>query len=107
MEISKENVRIGHLLKEARIARNITQEEMACYLNLTKNHVSKLERGLHTISTSILLGYCNKLSFTPNDILCPAESTIKIIPELLSLLKETPQTEQRKIFRLAKAIQEN
>lgn len=65
----EENIRIGKLLKAARESCGVTQAEMCEYVGLSKNHISAVERGVSKASVEMLLGYCEKLGVTPNDIL--------------------------------------
>ena len=68
-EIKDENIYIGQLLQETRESRKILQSELCDSTGLTKNHISALERGVSQASIKTLMGYCDKLGCTPNDIL--------------------------------------
>ena len=68
-EIKDENVYIRRLLQEARESRKILQSELCDSTGLTKNHISALERGVSQASIKTLMGYCDKLKCTPNNIL--------------------------------------
>lgn len=65
----EENIRIGKLLQTARETCGVTQAEMCDYVGLSKNHISAVERGVSKASIEMLLGYCQRLNMTPNDIL--------------------------------------
>lgn len=71
-----DNIKIGMLLKKAREAKKISQSEMCEPTGLTKNHISYIERGKGKATVKMLLGYCNKLNLTPNDILGYTENNI-------------------------------
>lgn len=59
-------VKLGTRIKEKRKSLNLTQEEMASKLNLTKNHLSDVERGVCGPSLEVLIGI-SYLSDTPVD----------------------------------------
>lgn len=65
----EENIRIGKLLKDAREAHGVTQAEMCRYAHLSRNHLGAVERGVSKASVEMLLGYCECLNMTPNEIL--------------------------------------
>ena len=99
----EENVRLGRLLAYARELKNLNQVEMVESTGLTKNHISAVERGVSKPSISMLLGYCEKLNVTPNDIL--GYDSDGIIPELQQKLLELDQYEQEKILDIIKIIE--
>ena len=89
----QENARIGYLLQVAREAKKVTQEEIAQTANLTKNHISKIERGQSKASVSVLLSYCKKLDMSPDEIL--RYDNGEEIPEELKRLIMKLSTKQR------------
>lgn len=97
-----ENARLGRLLQYAREMKKINQSEMIQTTGLTKNHISAVERGVSKPSISMLLGYCEKLEVTPNDILGYHEE--EIIPELRNELSKLNEKEQQKILEIIKIM---
>ena len=63
------NERVGLQLREAREKAKITQKELAEYIKIGKNHIHQVETGKSKASVEILLGYCDRLGITPNEIL--------------------------------------
>ena len=59
---------LGKRIQEARLLRNITQDELAEKCNVTPKHISAIERGISTGSISLLLNVCNYLQITPNSL---------------------------------------
>lgn len=59
---------LGKRVQEARLLRNITQDQLAEKCNVTPKHISALERGTTTGSIELLLNICNELDITPNSI---------------------------------------
>lgn len=100
--IDKENIIIGKMLKEARERHGILQSELCDITGLTKNHISAVERGVSKASIRMLIGYCNKIGITPNDILNYNE--IFIIPELKEMLSTMSEEEQQHIVDILKVI---
>lgn len=100
--IDKENIIIGKMLKEARERHGILQSELCDITGLTKNHISAVERGVSKASIRMLIGYCNKIGITPNDIL--NYNDIFIIPELKEMLSTMSEEEQQHIVDILKVI---
>ena len=96
------NIRIGHLLKSAREARNVTQAEMAQATGMTKNHISAIERGVSKASVELLLGYCKKLDISADALLGLSDS--EILPGLLSELSYMNDSEQNKILAMIRLM---
>jgi len=101
-EIKEENLKIGKSLQKARESKKVMQSEMEQPCGLTKNHISAVERGVSMASVKMLLGYCEKLNMTPNDILGFTEDNIK--PELKALLNDSSREEQMKIAEIIKIM---
>ena len=94
------NTRIGRMLQSARESKDVTQQEMADAIDMSKNHISAIERGQNKAPISMLLGYCKKLHMTPNEILGYYDG--KILPELKKLLGSLDETDQHKIYEMSR-----
>ena len=68
-DINETIINLGKRLQEARLLRNITQEELAEKCNVTPKHISAIEIGATTGSISLLINICNQLDITPNNLL--------------------------------------
>lgn len=101
-EIKDENVYIGRLLQEARESRKILQSELCDSTGLTKNHISALERGVSQASIKTLMGYCDKLGCTPNDIL--KYDDLNLIDDLKILLSAMDKEQQKRIVDMIKLM---
>ena len=97
------NARIGHLLKSAREARNVSQAEIALATGMSKNHISAIERGISKASIELLLGYCKKLDISADALL--GLSGNEILPELYSELVKLDSAQQSKVFAMIKLMQ--
>ena len=60
--------KIGKFISEKRKEINLTQEQLAAKLNISKNAVSKWERGLNLPDVSIMQDVCNILNITLNEL---------------------------------------
>ncbi len=98
----KENEKIGAQLQKAREMKKVTQEEMAEAAGLTKNHISKIERGLSKASIATLNAYCQKLEMTPNEVLEYPQD--KIPMELAKLVTSLTKEQQGQLADILKII---
>ena len=92
---------IGLMLQSARTAAKATQQEIADAAGLTKNHISKIERGVAKPSVETLLAYCKVLGLSPDEILDYHGDRIN--PELIDTLKTYTSKEQEKLSRALRA----
>lgn len=61
-------VNLGKRIQEARLLRNITQDQIAEKCNVTPKHISAIERGTSSGSVTLLLNICNILDITPDTL---------------------------------------
>ena len=101
-EIKEINVMIGKMLKEARTKCEVSQAEMCETTGLTKNHISAVERGFYQASIKMLLGYCEKLDITPNEIL--GYEHINMVSELKDVLSAMNKEQQQKLLDMIKLM---
>lgn len=65
-----DQIKIGRFIAERRRAAGFTQMQLAEMLGITDRAVSKWENGKAMPDTSIMLGLCDALKITVNDLLC-------------------------------------
>lgn len=63
-----DQIKIGKFISENRKKQHLTQEQLAERLNISKNAVSKWERGLNLPDVSIMQDLCNMLHITLNEL---------------------------------------
>lgn len=63
-----DQIKIGRFISENRKKQNLTQEQLAEQLNISKNAVSKWERGLNLPDVSIMQDLCKILDITLNEL---------------------------------------
>lgn len=71
--------KLGMQLRQARVNQKITQQEMADFCDISKNHLSAIERGLHNASAQLLLQYAYKLDLSLDELVGIKEEQ-KILP---------------------------
>ena len=100
--MDEDNIKIGQLLQAAREQHKVSQAELCDTTGLSKNHISAVERGLSKASVKMLLGYCEKLNVTPNDILGYGE--LNLMPELKDTLFSMNMEQQQKVLDMIKVM---
>ncbi len=65
MEIAK---KVGKNLKEARLAKGITQKQIAAELHKYQSDYSEYETGKIQLDYEKIVFLCNRLDITPNDL---------------------------------------
>ena len=92
------------MLRRAREEKGLLQSDMCETTGLTKNHISAIERGISKPSVELLLGYCERLHITPNDIL---EFNTGDIPyELKTVIQNLDKQQQIRLVNIIKSIYE-
>ena len=90
---------IGARLKEARIRKNMTQEQLAAMTDVGSTHISHIETGATIPSTKLLVELMNILDCDPNEVLCmETRSTRPILNSWLSELVADCNEDEIKII---------
>ena len=81
---------IGKIIKALRTSKGMTQEELAEKIDISKNYLSKVERGLSVLNTEAFLKMANVLNFSLEDFGVKGDNKIdeakkEIIEKILSL----------------------
>ena len=100
---------IGQRLKNARIAKNLTQEDLAEKIDISVAFLSRVERGNSHINLKRLNQVCNLLDVSEGYILNGAfsNSTNYLDKEFSELLKSCSPEKQRLIYNIAQVIAES
>ena len=61
--------KIGNIITEQRIAKNLTQEQLAEKLGVLRTTISKWERGINTPDISLLQPLCQELDLTFTELI--------------------------------------
>ncbi len=97
---------IGSRIKQARIAKNFTQEDLAEKLNVSVAFLSRVERGNSKINLKRLNQICGFLDVSESYMLTGAASNESnyLDKEFAELLKQCPPEKQRMIYDIVKTI---
>lgn len=69
--ISDESRNIGLRIREERIKRGITQDELGICIGYTGSKISRLERGYHPVTDGIMLAIARALGVASEVLLSP------------------------------------
>lgn len=70
------NAVFGALLKQLRKAADVTQEELAFRVGLTRNYISLLERGVKSPTLIVFLRLCIALGQKPEEVMAEVHRRI-------------------------------
>ena len=97
---------IGERLKKARLAKKLTQEQLAEKLEVSVAFLSRAERGNVKINLSRITQLCDLLDTSISDILTGTVSNSKdyLTEDFSNLLKNCPSEKLKLIYDIAKVI---
>ena len=100
---------IGSRIKQARIAKNMTQEDLSEQLDISVASLSRVERGNSHINLKRLNQICNLLEVSEGYVLNGASSNSEhyLEEDFALLLKSVPAKTQKLIYNVAKTIVES
>ena len=97
---------VGQRIKDAREAKNLTQEELAALVNLSSTHVSVIERGLKVTKLDTFVAIANALDVSADELLVDvvAHSVTGVSNRLADKISSLPMKEQKKIIKVIQAL---
>ena len=100
---------IGSRIKQARIAKNFTQEDLAEKLNVSVAFLSRVERGNSKINLKRLNEICGLLDVSEGYMLSGVANNQEnyLNKEFAELLKKCSPEKQKMIYDIAKTIAES
>jgi transcriptional regulator with XRE-family HTH domain len=100
---------IGSRIKQARLAKNLTQEDLSEQLDVSVAFLSRVERGSSHINLKRLNQICKILDVSEGYVLNGASSNSEnyLDREFAELLKNCSPEKQKMIYNVAKTIVEN
>jgi len=100
---------IGERLKQARIDKKLTQEQLAEKIDISVAFLSRIERGTSLVNLKRLNQLCSILGVSEGEILngVSQESHNYLNKEFSNLLKSCPPEKINLIYNVAKVIVEN
>lgn len=95
-----DQVKIGKFIASCRKNKNLTQMQLAEKLNITDRAVSKWENGKSMPDSSVMLGLCNILGITVNDLLSGEVVTMdnynkELENRLIEMVKQKEESDRR------------
>lgn len=69
------NAKLGERIHSLRAARDLTQEEVAEYLGMSRQKYARIEKGVNDITLEILVGLAKLFEIEINDITCVLDTT--------------------------------
>ena len=99
---------IGSRIKQARLAKNMTQEDLADQIDISVAFLSRVERGNCHINLKRLNQLCGLLDVTEGYLLNGASSSSQnyLDKEFTDLIKSVSPAKQKLIYNVAKTIAE-
>ena len=85
---------VGERVKNARVMRELTQEQVANYIGVNSKHLSSVERGERGLSISSLMDLCKFLDIDADYILFGTITRDNNNPFNTLLLQMTPEQSQ-------------
>ena len=97
---------VGQRIKEAREAKNLTQEELAALVDLSSTHVSVIERGLKVTKLDTFVAIANALDVSADTLLVDVmtHSVTGVTNELAGRISVLPMKEQKKVFKVLQVL---
>ena len=99
---------VGERLKRARLAKKLTQEDLAEELDVSVAFLSRVERGTSRVNLKRLNELCNLLDVSEGYILSGVSdnSEVYLEKDFKSLLEKCSPEKQKLIYNIAKTIAE-
>ena len=99
---------VGRRIKEARVAKGFTQEELAAQVDMSAQHISVIERGLKIPNLDTFVLIANALKVSADRLLIDVvdEATEGVSTELTEMLASVPVKERGKIFKVIRTMVE-
>lgn len=97
---------IGARIKATREAKGMTQEDLAAALDLSRNHISVIERGVKPPKLDTFVAIANELEVSSDTLLFDVidHASDSISSDLMADIAKLPKTEQNRIFNVIRAL---
>ena len=98
---------LGNRIQKIRMAKKITQEELAAQIEKSPHFISDIERGIKGPSIQTLADIICGLETTPNEVFCDIVAVEdQTITELMTCLSTMTKEEKEFIIKVTRAYQE-
>ena len=99
---------VGLRIKQAREAKNLTQENLAALVDLSPTHISVIERGMKTVRLAKFIAIANALDVSADSLLVDVvtHSVDGLANGLPEAIRTLPPDEQKRLMKALKAYLE-
>ena len=99
---------VGLRIKQAREAKNLTQENLAALVDLSPTHISVIERGMKTVRLDKFIAIANALDVSADSLLVDVvtHSVDVLANGLPEAIRTLPPDEQKRLMKALKAYLE-
>ena len=100
---------IGYKIKQIRLQKGVTQEQLSEAVGVGVTHISHLETGSGTVSLKVFLAIVNYLECSADEILCKEIASARPIVDswLAELVSDCDQTEVKIISDTVAALKQS
>lgn len=97
---------IGARIKATREAKGMTQEDFAAALDLSRNHVSVIERGAKAPKLETFVAIANALGVSADTLLFDVidHASDSVASELAASISKLPKAEQNHVLNVIRAL---
>ncbi len=97
---------IGKRIKQYRMLKGITQEQLAEQVDLSRNYISSIERGVSSLSIDKIVEIINALDCTADDIFTDVinKSYDVKVSKISEQLYELPKEEQERVLKVIEVL---
>ena len=101
-----DNHAVGKRVRDARVAKGLTQEQLAELAGVSPTYISVVERGIKSPQLDTFVPLCNALGVSADSLLVDVvdAATLNATNELADLLRGKPRETQLLALRVIKAI---
>jgi len=97
---------IGARIKATRAAKGMTQEDFAAALDLSRNHISVIERGVKAPKLETFVAIANVLGVSADTLLFDVidHASDSVSSELMASVANLPKADQNRILNAIRAL---
>lgn len=98
--VSKSDIdkNFGKILRDFRIKKGMTQEQLSEKLGISLKYISRIENGNNGVKTQTLINYMNILGITPNTLYASFIDNQEIVKNMKICEKLSALSEEKKDF---------
>lgn len=101
-----DNHAVGKRIRDARVAKGLTQEQLAELAGVSPSYISVVERGIKSPQLDTFVPLCNALGVSADTLLVDVvdAAVLNRTNDLADILREKPRETQLLALRVIKAI---